>query len=382
MKKILIIHHHKKFGGSSKSIGEYILSMKNKFIFEVLCPYGSAMEHFKKNRIKVIPISGISGINITEIGCYKGFRIILLLRELYYFIFTYVNFNKIKKNNYDLIHLNDSNLIILSPIIYTLFKKKIICHIRTRLDNSEYFFKRLIIKISKNYIHKFICIDKTTYSTSFDKKKSVIIYNIFKTKKFIFNDKKRKVFTVGFIGTLDFHKGFDFLMKVAKILLIKDKNIRFLIAGKLSVDSPILRKILSFLKIKKDIVSDVSHFKERKNCNFLGNIEKLSKFYKKIDIVVFPSRMNALGRPIIEASSFAIPSIVCLKKVFNDTIIKDKTGIIIKFGDVQNFVNAIYKYKNNYNLRKKYGRNAYKLHKLTHNYAKNIDKLSKLYSSS
>ena len=92
--------------------------------------------------------------------------------------------------------------------------------------------------------------------------------------------------------------------------------------------------------------------------------------------------MNALGRPIIEASSFAIPSIVCLKKVFNDTIIKDKTGIIIKFGDVQNFVNAIYKYKNNYNLRKKYGRNAYKLHKLTHNYAKNIDKLSKLYSSS
>ena len=43
--------------------------------------------------------------------------------------------------------------------------------------------------------------------------------------------------------------------------------------------------------------------------------------------------MNALGRPIIEASSYGIPSIVCLNKYYDDTIINKITGYVLKFGD-------------------------------------------------
>ena len=42
--------------------------------------------------------------------------------------------------------------------------------------------------------------------------------------------------------------------------------------------------------------------------------------------------MNALGRPVIEAASYGIPSLVCLDKYFNDTIIDKKTGYVLKFG--------------------------------------------------
>jgi glycosyltransferase involved in cell wall biosynthesis len=381
MKKILIIHHHKKFGGSSKSIGEYVLSLKKSFDFEILCPYGSALDYFKEKKIKTISLPGISGVNITEIGCYKGLRLILLIRELYYFFSTYYFLRKIIKQNYDLIHLNDSNLIILAPIINNLFKKKIVCHIRTRLDNSNYLFKNMINKISKKYIYQFICIDKTTYSTSFHKNKSVIIYNIFDKKKIKLKKKKKLFFTIGFIGTLDFHKGFDFLMEITKQLYKKDKKINFLIAGKLSVDNFFLRKILNFLKIKKDIKSTTKNYLDQKNCTFLGNIVNLEKFYKQIDVIAFPSRMNALGRPVIEASSFGIPSIVCLDKVYDDTMQKHKTGIIVKFGNIKSFMKAIFKYKNNYKLRKKNGENALRLHNTTHNYTINVNKLVKLYKS-
>ena len=150
------VYHHKKFGGSSKSIGEYVYSLKDKFDFEILCPYGSALNYFKQKKLKTIPIAGISGINITEIGCYKGLRLILLIREFYYFFLTYNLLKKIKNKNYDLIHLNDSNLIVIAPLLKKLFKKKIVCHIRTRLDTSNYFFKKIIKKIAKKYIHKFI----------------------------------------------------------------------------------------------------------------------------------------------------------------------------------------------------------------------------------
>ena len=109
MKKILIIHHHSKFGGSAKSINEYINLMKKNFKFEIICPYGSAYSFFDKQNIVIHGVKGITNFNITEIGIYKNFRLLILIREFFYLFFTIRIFYKLKKNNYDLIHLNDSN---------------------------------------------------------------------------------------------------------------------------------------------------------------------------------------------------------------------------------------------------------------------------------
>ncbi len=182
-KKILIIHHHKKFGGASKSLSEYLKNLKTKFEFDIICPFGSTYNFFKKEKFSIKGLPGISCINITEVGLYKNFRLILLLREFYYLIFTLFTFYKLKKNNYDLVHLNDSSLIILAPMIKKIYKVNIICHIRTRLEKKKHLFTNLIKYISKKYISCFICIDQSTYSTSLIKKRSQIVYNIFSGKK-------------------------------------------------------------------------------------------------------------------------------------------------------------------------------------------------------
>ena len=379
-KKILIIHHHKKFGGTSKSLSEYLKILKKKYNFDIICPFGTTYKFFEREKYSLIGLPGISCINITEVGLYKKFRLFLLIREIYYFVFTFYTFYKLRKNNYDLIHLNDSSLIILAPIIKKLFKVNIICHIRTRLEKKKHIFKKIINRISKKYISCFICIDQSTYSTSLERKKSYIIYNIFSGKKI--KSKKNNSFNIGFIGALDFHKGLDFFFECIKKIIKKNKNIKFAIAGELTVKNTFLITLLSLFRIKKNFNKEINEFKNRNyNCQFLGNVNNLENFYGNIDLIVFPSRMNALGRPIIEANFYGIPSIVCLKNSFYDTIKNKKTGYVVKFGDKKLFVNYVLKLYKNRKLLNKLGNNAKKNFIKIHNTKKNLHKLDQIYSN-
>ena len=381
-KKILIIQHHGKFGGASKSISEFILKLKKNFEFDIMCPNGSTHKFFKNKNLNVYNFFGIPSYDITEIGIYSGFRKLLVIREILYFIFFLFSLLKIKKK-YDLIHLNDTNLIIISPLLKFFFKAKIICHIRTRVNKKK--IPKIILYISKKYIDRFICIDKSTYSTSLNMKKSIIIYNIFNNQnlKKVFSTKKKNLFYVGFLGSLDFHKGLDFYFDcISEINKSKNKFI-FLIGGSLSVSSNFLLKILNFLKIKKNFNKIFKSFQKNnfKNVKFLNNVSNLRMFYKNIDLICFPSRMNALGRPVIEAASFKIPSLVCLDQYFNDTIINKKTGYVLKFGEKELFIKTLKNLSNNKKKLLQLGVNAKKNYDLRHNLTKNIDKLSKLYKS-
>jgi glycosyltransferase involved in cell wall biosynthesis len=381
MKKILIIHHHGKFGGSSKSISEYINLLKKKFDFEIISPFGSTYSFFKENKFKVYGVKGITNFNITEIGIYKNFRLLLLLREFYYLLFTISIFFKLRNKNYDLIHLNDSNLIILCPLIKFFFKKKIICHVRTRLETNKYFLKPLITFLIKKFIDKIICIDQTTLATSYVKSKSIIIHNIFKPKKK--NKTSNKKFNIGFIGTLDFHKGIDFLFECIKDINKINAKIYFMIGGDISIKNDFLSYILNLFKIKKDIKKKINLEKKKlKNVKFLGRVKNLENFYQKLSLVVFPSRMNALGRPIIEAGSFGIPSIVCLNsKKFSDTLIHNKTGYITSFGNKKKFVEYIIKLYQKKKLLKYFGKNSKNLFLKTHNTKKNVNLMYQTYNN-
>ena len=124
-----------------------------------------------KKKINIYKFIGIPSYDITEIGSYTGFRKILLIREIFYFFIFFFSIFKIKKK-YDIIHLNDTNLIIIAPLLKYFFKADIICHVRTRVDRNK--LSRPINFISNQYIKKFICIDESTFSTTPIKKKKVL----------------------------------------------------------------------------------------------------------------------------------------------------------------------------------------------------------------
>lgn len=378
-KNILIIQHHGKFGGATKSISEYIINLKNVFSIDVLCPSGTTFEYFKKKKINTFKISGIPKYDITEIGSYNGLRKLLILREIFYLpIFLFALYG-LSKKKYDIIHLNDTNLLIVAPILKFFFKSKIICHVRTRIDKNN--IPYLIRMISKRIIYKFICIDQSTYATSIEKRKSEIIYNIYIQKKKISKKLNKKFITIGFLGTLDFHKGLDFLFNCIKEINKINNNFRFIIGGDLSVKNSLILKITQYLNIKKNFNNIYYDFKKNnfRNVHFIGPVNNLQNFYNKIDVMCFPSRMNALGRPVIEASSFKIPSIVCLKDYYSDTIVNQKTGFVIKFGDTKKMLKLFNSFKRNRIKIILMGKNARNNFDLRHNANNNLKKLTKIY---
>jgi glycosyltransferase involved in cell wall biosynthesis len=91
--------------------------------------------------------------------------------------------------------------------------------------------------------------------------------------------------------------------------------------------------------------------------------------------------MNALGRPVIEAASYGIPSIVCLDQYFNDTIIDKKTGYVLKFGEKKSFIKKLYNLSINKKKLIELGINAKKNYNIKHNIKKNTKKLNTIYKS-
>ena len=110
-----------------------------------------------------------------------------------------------------------------------------------------------------------------------------------------FHKKKNKLFTVGYIGSLAYHKNVMMILKTAN--LMKDKKFQFIIYGK---------------GIAYD---DLIRFKDKnklKNVEFMGFApeDKMAQIYDSFDAFMFPSKYEGFGLPILEAQSRGLPVIV------------------------------------------------------------------------
>ena len=86
-KDIFVIHNHKNFSGSARSLGELIKSLEKKINFSVICPEGSSSKYFKEININVFNVMKVPRFNHFELGHYRGIRWFLLFRELIAFIY-------------------------------------------------------------------------------------------------------------------------------------------------------------------------------------------------------------------------------------------------------------------------------------------------------
>ena len=99
----------------------------------------------------------------------------------------------------------------------------------------------------------------------------------------------------------------------------------------------------------------------------------LKNFYSNIDIILFPGYMNAVGRPVIEASCLKKPSIIALNKFNNDTAMKNNC-LIFKPGDLKAYEKKILYFINNKDIIKSMGISAYKNAKNKFDITKNSKK--------
>jgi glycosyltransferase involved in cell wall biosynthesis len=349
--KVLYINNTKYLAGSSKSLILVVeeLSKKNKNFNPVFfLSEGEVSDYLKKKGFKVYTTNWISIFDNTKYSYYRGLRWIVLLREIFYLPFSLVKLCSIlKKEKIDIVHLNEATLFFYAYLIKKIFNTPIIIHIRS-VQNPEKNIRNLIFNfILNNYVDKVICVDKRVKESlpGINPELIRVVYNGFFKPQFLEENCKgdKKEFIVGFSGMLYKAKGIYELLDAINYLVNQKSysNIKLYIAGKnpKEIKNPLIKKILQILGLYEDTIKNIENFIKKNrlkdNVKYLGflNNKELDEFYRKIDLLCFPSKLDAVGRSVFEAGFYEKPSIVALKNSCNDIITHNVSGVIIDTPD-------------------------------------------------
>lgn len=382
--KILFIQPIEAFSGSLKSSEEYIKDLHQKFTFVFFTPKGHSSSILKKYG-KVFTTLGMCKYDNTENSHYRGLRWILVIREIIYFIFTIFALLNIKMHTKEvnLIHLNEITGLPTALFAKLLFKKPLIVHVRSLNYKRNYSkFSKFYLKVLDKFADKILVIDKDVLETINIKKKTIILRNIIDLKQHVFlkrSFKKKNNLRIGYIGTFLKYKGVEVLINATENLVKNGYKIELVLAGSIIKRNIILKKIYQIFNVDSNIDENLLNRSFIKNLGFVKNIKN---FYKKIDILCFPSSLNSTGRQIFEAGMFSIPVITCLKKNKSDGVIDKFNGLIYNdFFSVKKLQKKIIFFYDNQNLIKTMGINGKKLATKRNSKRHNIQKLNNLYLS-
>jgi len=387
-RSILFIHHNRHSGGASKSLFSYLKSLNKKFNIHLIFPKGTVSNDSILKDFELMPIIGVSQFDNSEIGFYQGRRWLVLIREFFFFFPSIISIFKLKNKKFSVVHLNEISLIFIGVLAKLVFSCPTILHVRTVQNNKRNLRSRLISHLINKFIDDIICIDKTVLNSlevykintpiqvirnSFDKNKES------KDKKQFAGNQITKVALVSnflvYKGIFDFYEAAHILKKTNRI-----ENIEFQVYGDNFREMNDLKgKLMQFLgfqfdiskELKKKIKSDSleGYFKLK------GFADDLETVYEKIDILCFPSHLNAVGRPVIEAGIHGKPSIVSLRdKENSDYLINNLTGIIISEKNPNELADSIYDLHKNIDKRLLMGEKALDHIKHLFSYQENLNK--------
>jgi len=150
---------------------------------------------------------------------------------------------------------------------------------------------------------------------------------------------KNEVYRIAFIGEIDRRKGLHTMLKALTRI---EENFEALIIGN-GNDKNYLDQLKKLSRHDKRI-------------KFLGFIDDLTSFYKKIDLLILPSEsFESFGMTIIEAMKFKIPVICSDFGGMKEVISNYETGLIFESGNSKDLEEKIRLLVNNNELSRSYG---------------------------
>jgi glycosyltransferase involved in cell wall biosynthesis len=134
---------------------------------------------------------------------------------------------------------------------------------------------------------------------------------------------------IGVPGTLRPVKGHPFLLDVAERVITARPQVQFLITGD---GTPAYRQQLQ---------EQASRQKLEHHVRFLGTIPDMRSFYRACDLICVPSRSESFGRTVIEAFAAGCPVVGSQVGGICETIDQGNTGVLVPYGDVAGFAEAV-----------------------------------------
>jgi 1,2-diacylglycerol-3-alpha-glucose alpha-1,2-glucosyltransferase len=287
-----------------------------------------------------------------------------------------------KKGGYDLAYAN-----VVDPIAYYQLRKikdktRIIRASSTQTDiKGCFFYQDLLYKPIVRYLKMFysqgdhiITISEYAKNCLIKmgvKKKIDVVSHGVNLKKFKYSDKKRKDFRKKFrinndellvlnVGFVTCRKGIEDFIKLAK----EFPKIRFCWVGQRMIINSKYFKISRLIK------------KKTNNLFLTGYIDNVEDAYCGSDILLFPSKSENEGLPILEAAACKRPIITSDLESISEKIDHKKSGYLCKtFKDYFNSINELSSSKSK---RESIGKNAYNMAKKYDNIKTN-NKIIKIF---
>lgn len=341
--KVLIfntLYWPNKVGGAEVSVGYLVEGFVSKGHEVVICCIGNEDNtYLDKNGAKVIQLK-IKNLFFPFDNRKKSFveKFFWHLIDNYNFLYKNEINDIIENFKPDVIHTN--NLCGISVIVWDLAKKSKIKLIHTsrdyylihpsaKISNPKSLIQKISFMIwsyvkknrSKNVntyigISKYILNEHIKNGFFVNSKKKVIYNSQVSNCKIELNNKKTGTKNLGFIGRISPEKGLDILLEAFNKANLN--STKLYIAGE--GDSLYIK----YLKNKYNIEDVI----------FLGKV-KPEDYFELIDINIVPSVWDEpLGRVVIEAYSYGIPSIVSNSGGLPEIIQKGITGFIYEKYDI------------------------------------------------
>jgi glycosyltransferase involved in cell wall biosynthesis len=392
--KVLYIHPAATFGGASKSLIEIFSNLKQHGVKAwVICPKGTASSAFLAAGMNAIETVGLTQFDNTYYSHYRKLRWIILIRELFFLPFSIMALIRAKnmRVKFDLIHVNEVTLLPTACIAKYLFGLPIVIHVRSIQRKDNQLINKIYYKVLNMVADSIICIDEMVRASMPPAIDAIVIHNGINLRADLIpaNKKISEPLIVALVGVLLRLKGVYEFIEAARIISLKKDapKIKFILVGSNSRKTNFFTSWLyKKLNFSEDVYANVEKFILLNNLSdyieLRGQVDDIRLFYPEIDILCFPSYLNACGRPVFEAAFYGVPSIVALDNPCKDTFVDGFTGIAINKPDPKLLADAILRLAEDDLFRITLGKqakdHAYKFFDIKKNAIKVLDKYTNI----
>ncbi len=391
--RVLYLQPSGVFGGSPKSLIEVFRCLaKSGVKATVLTPAGSAADAFAAVGMDVRRVKGLSQFDNTRYGYYREARWLILLRELFFLPFSLVALWNLRREHFDLIHANEVTVLPLAVIAKRVLGAPLVVHVRS-LQRRPIESRRAVWvnRCLERHADAVIAIDQTVAGTLAKEVASIIVHNGLDTSPSeaispALGSNAIEAVKVGFIGVLLPHKGIYELMEAMRILKERKVPVELIVVGENSralagAKAWVLRKFGFHRDVQSDLEELVKKHGLADRVKFVGFVGDVRTLYPQIDILCFPSHLDAAGRPVFEAAFYGIPGVVAVADPPADAIVHNVTGLAIPRPDPVLIADALQRLAKDEEFRLRLGRQAQEWARENFSIVKSADKMFNIYTS-
>jgi glycosyltransferase involved in cell wall biosynthesis len=263
----------------------------------------------------------------------------------------------LKEGKYDILHASTNPYILYLP---RARRKVLHLHMSTSnlIKNTSY-QKALQKADAIICCSKFIQREILEY-TNYPSKKVHVIYNGVNLESLRMpRQKKENGIRILYAGQINKEKGLEHLIEAFKIVSKDFPNVALLIAGSASIWPDLDKRKF---EVDKRYELEMKEKAKGGKIKFLGklSLNELYKVYNRCDVFVLPSVIQeALPMVVLEAMASGLPIIASNVGGVPELVQHEKTGLLVKPGDLGELAEALRKLLSDERLREKMGKESY-----------------------